>query len=85
MEEDRGETGRGRGGGRRDTEAEIGDGPVSQTVSSLLVLNAFASCDSFWMWPLVVNGRTVLTSCRLVCTEATGANLYVHLEIKLGQ
>lgn len=43
MEEDRGETGGGRGGGRRDTEAEIGDGPVSQTVSRLLVLNAFAS------------------------------------------
>ncbi|KAG7232453.1 hypothetical protein INR49_008844, partial [Caranx melampygus] len=29
VEEDRGETGGGRRGGRRDTEAEIGDGPVS--------------------------------------------------------
>lgn len=55
MEEDRGETGGRRGGGGRDTEAEIGDGPVSQTVLSLLVLNSIASCGSFWMWPLVVN------------------------------
>lgn len=38
MEKDRGETG--RRGGKRDTEAEIGDGPVSQTVSGLLVLHA---------------------------------------------
>lgn len=36
MKEGRGETGGGRRGGRRDTEAEIGDGPVSQTVSGLL-------------------------------------------------
>lgn len=54
MEEDRGETGGGRRGGRRDTEAEIGDGPASQTVSSLLVLNAFTLCHCFWMWPFVV-------------------------------
>lgn len=52
MEEDRGETGGGRRGGRRDTEAEIGDGPVSQTVSGLLVLHAFSICHCFWRWPL---------------------------------
>lgn len=52
MEEDRGETGGGRGGGRRDTEAEIGDGPVSQTVSGLLVLHAFSICQCFRTWPL---------------------------------
>lgn len=44
VEEDRGETGGGGGGGRRDTEAEIGDGPVSQTVSRLLELHAFSIC-----------------------------------------
>lgn len=51
MEEDKGETGGGRRGGRRDTEAEIGDGPVSQTVSGLLVLHAFSICHCFWTWP----------------------------------
>lgn len=39
-EEDRGETG-GERERRRDTEAEIGDGPVSATVSALLMLHAF--------------------------------------------
>lgn len=55
VEEDRGETGGGRRGGRRDTEAEIGDGPVSQTDSGLLVLHAFSICHGFWSWPLVLN------------------------------
>lgn len=41
MEEDSGETGGGREGGR-DTEAEIGDGPISQTDSGQRVLHAFS-------------------------------------------
>ena len=52
-EEDRGETGRGRRGGRRDTEAEIGDGPGSQTVSGLLALHAFSVFHWFvWRQPV---------------------------------
>lgn len=76
---DRGETGR---EGGEDTEAEIGDGPVSQTdFRSAGAPHAFSWFQDVALDPYRTDSWFILGGER----RPQKPNLYVHLEIKLGQ